>query len=132
MSNWGGGSGFYSGAARDKWPYIQSLHSDFYTPPGEITTINTARINDPEVDRLIDEIGALPPDDPENYELTLEFFKYYVEEMFAIPMVGFTKFITTDTGVYWENFPKSDDPYYQPNFWFIGGKFFLPFLEQVQ
>lgn len=132
MSNWGGGSGFYSGAARDKWPYIQSLHSDFYTPPGDITTINTARINDPEVDRLVEEIGALPPDDPENYELTLEFFKYYVEEMLAIPMVGFTKFITTDSGVYWENFPKSDDPYYQPNFWFIGGKFFLPHLEQVQ
>ena len=132
MSLWGGGAGFASSADRDKWPFVNSIHSDYYTPPGEVTTINQARFADPELDRMIDAMRDLAPEGEENYELTLEFFKYYVEQMLAIPMVGFTKFVTTDTGVYWDNFPSSENPYNQPAFWFMGGKFMLPYLEQVQ
>lgn len=133
MSSWGDAQNMGAAASRDLWPYIQSYHSDFYVEAGEIqSTGNQARVQNDELDRLIEEIGDQSPESEENYELTMEYLRHMVENMHVIPAIGFTKFVTQDDGVYWTNFPTAENPYNQPAFWFMGGKFMFPQLEQVQ
>lgn len=132
MSPWGDAAAMGAAADRDRWPYIQQFHSDFYVEVGEISTGNHGRFTSDNLDRIIDELGEVPPDSDEAYEGSKEFLRYMVEEMYVIPAIGFTKFVTQDYGVYWEGFPTSENPYHQPAFWFMGGKFVLPYLEPAQ
>jgi hypothetical protein len=54
--------------------------------------------------------------------------KLWVENMWAIPTISFKKFVTQDL-YYWDNFPMSENPYGQPCYWFMGGRFIFPQLE---
>jgi peptide/nickel transport system substrate-binding protein len=127
-SNWGFSGGIGATAAIDKWPFIKELHSDFYKPLGEISMNNSLRVKSPEVDKLIETLGALPPDDPKVLELGQEFLKLWTENMWSIPTISFKKFVTQDL-YYWDNFPMAENPYGQPCYWFMGGRFIFPQLE---
>ncbi len=132
ISAWGMGGGFGASATLDKWPFIYMLHSDFYKPTGERTVGgfggNRLRVKSPELDKLIDEMGALPPADPRVLEMGKEFLKLWTENMWSISTISFKKFITEDE-YYWTNFPTSENPYAQPCYWFMGGRFVLPHLQ---
>ena len=127
-SNWGFSGGIGATAAIDKWPFINQLHSDFYLPQGEVSVNNSLRVKSPEVDALIDELGGLAPDDPKVAELGREFLKLWTENMWSIPTISFKKFVTQDL-YYWDNFPMAENPYGQPCYWFVGGRFIYPHLE---
>jgi peptide/nickel transport system substrate-binding protein len=45
-----------------------------------------------------------------------------VENAYDITQIGFKKFVTWDEQ-YWTGFPTSENPTYQPLYWFHGGKF---------
>ncbi len=117
-------------AVADKWPFIQSLHSNYYVEPGESSLNNPARVKDEEIDRIIDELGALEPGTEEAKELELEFFKRWTDKMYGIFTFSFKKYITQNE-VYWTNFPTYENPYGQPLYWFMGYRFILPELEKV-
>jgi len=128
-SAWGGA--YTATAVLDKWPFIYSFHSKFYRPTGErsvSTFTNSERIKSEELDRLIDEMEKFPPNDPKTPELVKEFMKLWVENMWSICTVSFKKFVTQDE-YYWTHFPTADDPYGQPCYWFMGGRFILPHLK---
>jgi peptide/nickel transport system substrate-binding protein len=135
MSAWAGGSGMATNATTDKWQSIAGLHSDFYVPSGETIagtgSLNQERLQDPEVDRIIDGLAALHPDDPQVLELGREWMKLIVENMYFIPTISFKKFITIDE-TYWTGFPTSENAPYQPLYWFHGGKFTFTQVEPVQ
>lgn len=128
-SAWGGG--YTATATLDKWPFIYSFHSKFYRPTGELsisTFTNSERIKSEELDRLIDKMEKFPPTDPKTPQLAKEFMKLWVENMWEICTLGFKKFVTQDE-YYWTHFPTADDPYGQPCYWFMGGRFILPYLK---
>ncbi|MDY0091971.1 MAG: ABC transporter substrate-binding protein [Candidatus Vecturithrix sp.] len=127
-SNWGFSGGIGATAALDKWPFITELHSNFYKPLGEVSMYNALRVKSPEVDTLIETLGALPPNDPQVLELGREFLKLWTENMWSIPTISFKKFVTQDL-YYWKNFPMAENPYGQPCYWFMGGRFIYPQLE---
>ena len=127
-SNWGFSGGIGATAAIDKWPFIMELHSNYYKPRGEVSLNNQLRVKSPEIDKLVDTLGALAPDDPKVLELGQEFLKLWTENMWSIPTISFKKFVTQDL-YYWDNFPTSENPYGQPCYWFMGGRFILPQLE---
>jgi peptide/nickel transport system substrate-binding protein len=131
-STWDGGAGVDCDATSDKWQSIRGLHSQFYAPVGTSTntvgSTNIMRLKDPEIDSIIDELGALYPDDPQVLELGRDFMKLWVENMYGITMMSFKKFITFDT-TYWKGFPTSENPTYQPLYWFQGGKFAFQSVE---
>lgn len=89
---------------------------------------NALRVKSPEVDTLIETLGALPPNDPQVLELGREFLKLWTENMWSIPTISFKKFVTQDL-YYWKNFPMAENPYGQPCYWFMGGRFIYPQLE---
>lgn len=127
-SSWGMAAGSGASAVIDKWPYAYFLHSRYYKPTGELqTTGNYLRIKSAKVDELIDKMEAMPPTDPKNVAIVRDWLKLCTEEMFAIPTLSFKKFVTFDT-YYWTNFPTAENPYGQPCYWFMGGKFVLPYI----
>ncbi|MGC9467392.1 MAG: ABC transporter substrate-binding protein [Anaerolineae bacterium] len=124
----------WSLASGDAWPQIQSLRPDRYVPIGTDTRStggNGFRLNDPEVGRFIAEMEKVSPDSEENFELVREFLKYWVSQAYFITQIGFKKFITWDE-LYWTGFPTSENPVYQPLWWFQGGKFTFQVIEPVK
>jgi peptide/nickel transport system substrate-binding protein len=45
-----------------------------------------------------------------------------VENAMDVTQIGFKKFVTWDEQ-YWTGFPTSENPTYQPLYWFHGGKY---------
>ena len=130
-SSWGMAAGSGASAVIDKWAYAYFLHSRYYKPSGELqTTGNYLRIKSVKVDELLDKMEALPPTDPNNVNLVREWLKLCTQEMFAIPTLSFKKFVTMDT-YYWTNFPTAENPYGQPCYWFMGGKFVFPYITST-
>jgi len=112
----------------DAWPNIRELHQSYYVPPGtDIQTkgggwLASLRINDPKVSQSIDAMAKVGPNSDENYQLVRDLVKYWVENAYDITQIGFKKFVTWDEQ-YWTGFPTSENPTYQPLYWFHGGKF---------
>lgn len=130
---------WYSIAAADgdAWAVIRDMHPDYYVPIG--TNVQTkggnwfasTRVNDPKLGEWIDEMAALDPNSDENYQLVRDLIKYWVENRYDITQIGFKKFVTWDEQ-YWTGFPTSENPTYQPLYWFHGGKFTFESLKPVQ
>lgn len=121
-------------ASGDAWPNVRGLHPDFYVPNGEDDRSkgggNIGRINDPKIGEFIDAMQNLNPDSEENFQVTREFLKYWVENMYNITAISFKKFVTWDER-YWTGFPTSENPTYMPLYWFQGGKYAFQSLRPV-
>ncbi|MEZ4680139.1 MAG: ABC transporter substrate-binding protein [Caldilineaceae bacterium] len=121
-------------ASGDSWPEVRGLHPDFYVANGEDFRAkgggNRARINDPQIGEYLDAMQGLDPTSEENYEVTREFLKYWVENMYDITAISFKKFVTWDER-YWTGFPTAENPEYMPLYWFQGGKFAFQNLDPV-
>ena len=117
----------FAQASGDAWPEINTFHPDVYLPVGEdIRTVgggyHTAmRLQDEKRGEFIDSMVPVNPDSPENIEITTEFLQYWNENMYAISVISFKKFVTWDE-TYWTGFPTFENPTSQPLYWFQGGK----------
>lgn len=116
----------------DKWPYLYKLHSMFYRPSGTPCvggwSGNKLRMKSDDLDRLIDKMAPLHPEDPQILELGKEVMKLWVENMWSIVLFSYKKFIT-QSEYYWTHFPTAEDPYRAPCYWYLGGRWTLPYLE---
>ena len=134
-SGWGNANSLSVNATADKWQALLGLHSQFYTPVGESTagrgSTNAMRLKSPELDAIIDEMGSLHPEDPQVLELARDSMKLWAENMYSIVTISFKKFVTIDE-YYWTGFPTSEHPDRQPLYWFIGGRFTLPYVEPIE
>ena len=70
----------------------------------------------------IADMEKVGPDSEENFQMVRDLVKYWVENAYDITQIGFKKFVTWDEQ-YWTGFPTSENPTYQPLYWFHGGKF---------
>ena len=106
-------------------PINGRLSSDYthYTPNGKSTattgSTNTLRVKSKEMDRIIDELDQIHPEDDRVVELGREFMKLWVENMFSIITISFKNFTTVDQ-YYWTGFPTNENPFVQPLYWFGG------------
>ena len=128
-------SPFQVNANPDLWQGLNSLHSRFFTPVGTDTagtgSNNTLRFKAPEIDRIVDELSKLPPDDPKVQELGQEAIKYWVENMLSTPTLSFKKFTAIDE-TYWTGWPSAENPTRQPLYWFMGGRFTFADVEPTK
>ena len=115
----------------DSWPQIQGLRSDRYQPIGKDVRPTggfSGRMKDPKIDQFIADMEKVNPDTEENFKIVREFLKYWVENAFDVTQIGFKKFVTWDEQ-YWTGFPTSENPTYQPLYWFHGGKYTFQVLK---
>ncbi|UJW85380.1 ABC transporter substrate-binding protein [Devosia sp. SL43] len=91
--------------------FLDSYHSDFIKPTGEIQPPrNLQRWEDPRLDELIERNRSLAFDSPEVVALGIDYLKLVVEEMPMIPLMAYNKFAPFDT-TYWTGYPSADNPY---------------------
>ncbi len=91
----------------------------------------TTRLNDPKLGEMIDAMAGTAPGSAESLQVSQDFLKYWVENMYSIPAISFKKFVTWDER-YWTGFPTSENPTYMPLYWFHGGKFTFQSLKPVE
>ncbi|NLD71381.1 MAG: ABC transporter substrate-binding protein [Chloroflexi bacterium] len=132
-SSWGGGN-LLVNASPDLWQGLLGKHTQFYTPIGESTagtgSNNMLRSDMPGLDEITDEMGLLHPDDPRVLELGFDALKLLTENQYTTTTISFKKFVTVDE-YFWTGWPTSEAPDRQPLYWFMGGRFSLPFVEPV-
>ena len=120
------------GGHPDLFFFLESWHSDFYRPTGEMAVArNRMRWLHPELDRIIEDIQRTDFDDPIGVELGREFVKLAVQEMPVIPIMSYNVFAVMDE-TYWEGFPTSDNPYANPVSNWANSRYMFPMLTPVQ
>lgn len=121
-------------ASGDMWPNVRGYHSKYYAPSGEdynpLGGNSLRRQQETVLDELIDEMEGVNPvaQEAENLALAHAFVKHWTENMLDITTIAFKKFVTWDEK-YWTGFPTSENPNYQPLYWFMGGKFAIQNLS---
>ena len=121
-------------ASGDAWPQFNGWHPDLVVPIGEdarSTGSRPMRLKDPKLGEFIDAMVSINPDSPRNFEHTTELLKYWVENMYSIPVMAFKKFVTWNER-YWTGFPTFENPASQPLYWFQGGKLTFQNLRPVE
>ncbi|MDI3311915.1 MAG: ABC transporter substrate-binding protein [Thermoanaerobacterium sp.] len=116
------------GGHPDLYRTLRMWHSKYYVPSGEQAVGHASRWNNPEMDKIIDEMEKLQWDDPRNLELGMEGLKIAIEEMPSIPLVGYPGIVSWDE-YYWTNYPGAENPYCQPYHHWPNFKYMLPFLK---
>lgn len=110
--------------APDLFHNIETWHQRYVVPNGVATGNNRERFSTQRISDLIDEVTALPSEDPRTVEIWTEVLKELVIGMPAIDMVGTSKFVPVSTE-YWTNFPDADNYYEGPWWWWTQFKIFL-------
>ncbi|MCB1970041.1 MAG: ABC transporter substrate-binding protein [Geminicoccaceae bacterium] len=94
--------------------FLDSWHSDFIAKQGTPQPPrNWQRWQNPELDRIIEDMRKVAFDDPRSLELGREYVKLMVKEMPIIPLMSYNVFTVTDTE-YWTGYPTADNPYTNP------------------
>ncbi|MFP3089714.1 ABC transporter substrate-binding protein [Treponema sp. TIM-1] len=99
-------------------------HSRFYRPNGEYS-INIARFKNAYVDKRLDELLALPSDNPQVIQKLTEIFQEMVRQMPMNNMVGTTKIVPVNT-TYWTGYQSADNPFEGPWWWWDQFRTYLP------
>ncbi len=125
----------FAQASGDSWPETRGWHDRYYVPIGEdyrsLGGLDLARLNDPQIGEFIDAMAVVDPSSAENIQITQDLLQYITEEMYFITAISFKKFVTWDEE-YWTGFPTSENPNYQPLYWFHAGKFAFQNLRSTQ
>lgn len=122
----------------DAWPQVQGIDPKYYVPVGEDSRskggtgyINAMRLQDPKIHDFIDQMAQTAPGSDQAIQVTTDFLKYWTENMYFITTISFKKFITWDEK-YWTGFPTSENPNYEPLYWFSGGRYAYSNLVSTQ
>jgi peptide/nickel transport system substrate-binding protein len=124
------------GAGVDLSRTLEPWHSRLLTPIGQPVALGpggAARWSNPELDKIIEEMGMTDPfaDIETTTALGIEALKILVEEMPTIPTYGYCGAVAWDE-YYWTNYPGAENPYTQPYQHWPNFKYMLPFLEKAK
>lgn len=100
-------------------------NSKFVVPIGQPAPGNSSRHSSEVLDGFLNQLEALPSEDPQVVPLTTDFMKAWVAEMPWLPMFGTSKFVPVDT-YYWDGLPTSDNAYEGPWWWWSLFKYMTP------
>jgi peptide/nickel transport system substrate-binding protein len=98
---------------------LELFHSKFYVPLGEPAPWyerNSFRYNNPDFDKIVDEMGKLPPDDPQNIELFKQAVAILDADLPVIPLVQAPALVPF-SNKYWTGWPSADNPWNMPVSW---------------
>lgn len=112
--------------------FLDSHHSQFVAPPGEVQpSRNWMRWTHPELDRIIEEIRGVDFDDPRALELGREFVRLHLQEMPNIPVMSYNVF-AVQSNRYWTGWPSSENPYANPVTNWSNARYILTQISPVE
>lgn len=116
--------------APDLFHNLETWHQDYVVAEGVSTGSNRERYSTPEISALIDQVTALPADDPQVIGIWTQVLQELVKGMPAIDMVGTSKFVPVNE-TYWTNFASADNYYEGPWWWWTQFKKMMASVEPV-
>jgi peptide/nickel transport system substrate-binding protein len=111
--------GVHCGSLSEPYETFKDLHSKNGRPIGEKCPFGgslCSRYSNPEYDKLIDQLEAMPPgkpDDPTYVDLAAQALDIYLSEMPEI-MLAEELHVVIFNETYWKGWPSADDPYVAP------------------
>ena len=111
--------GVHCGSLSEPYETLKDLHSKNARPIGEKCPFGGAlcsRYRNPEYDKLIDQMEAMPPgkpDDPTYVDLAAKALDIYLTDMPEI-MLAEELHVVVFNETYWKGWPTAEDPYVAP------------------
>jgi peptide/nickel transport system substrate-binding protein len=111
--------GVHCGSLSEPYETLKDLHTKWGRPIGEKCPFGGAlcsRYSNPEFDKLIDQMEAMPPgkpDDPKYMDLAARALDIYLTDMPEI-MLTEELHVVTFNYTYWTGWPSAEDPYVAP------------------
>lgn len=100
----------------DLFHALEKLHSSRLKPIGETSVDNWWRYSNPELDRLIDQMAVMSPDDPAIEPLNRRAVEILLRDLPAIPVVE-KMFVQVFSSKVWTGWPSKDNMYIIPFQW---------------
>ena len=114
----------------DLFVRMEGWHKEYVRENGVPASSNQGRYVDDELSALIDDLRAMPADDPQVIPTSTEVLKELVEGLPSIEMFGTSKFVPVNE-TYWTNYPSADNAYEGPWWWWSNFKFIAAQLQPV-
>jgi peptide/nickel transport system substrate-binding protein len=106
------------GSVVDPYATLDFYHSRWVKPIGERADFNTGRWANEEYDAPVEQIGALPVNDPEIDPLFRQALEIWLRELPAVPLTQSYRIAPFNT-TYWTNFPTAENNYIHPQNWWM-------------
>ena len=105
-----------NGAVNNPYPSFDMFHSRHAAAIGSSATGSYSRFANPEYDAIVEEMGKLAIDDPKLKEQVRKALAIWLRELPVAPTTD-SALLASYNHTYWTNWPTSDNPYFQPCFW---------------
>jgi len=105
------------GSVTEPFSELVTLHSKWIKPDGQIQDPNDWGYKNPAYDKIVDAIGALPPNDPKEHALFRQALEIRLKDLPIFPLSQQLRIVPYTTK-YWTNWPTADNGYvHPPNWW---------------
>jgi len=105
------------GSVTEPFTELNTLHSKWIKPAGQIQTPNIWGYKNAEYDKIVDQIAALPPNDAKEHALFRQALEIRLKDLPIIALSQQLR-IVPYTSKYWTNWPTADNGYvHPPNWW---------------
>jgi ABC-type dipeptide transport system, periplasmic component len=103
----------FSSQFYDVWPYWQVFSQKYIQPIGTVATSNQIRWSNAEFSSLLDQLAALPPDDPKVLDITTRLTQISFEQQPVINLFDVSRMYIRDN-TYWTGEPTKENLYWEP------------------
>lgn len=120
----------HGGSVRDPYDTLNLYHSRYIKPTGEQATYPYRWKND-QYDKLVDQIGALDPNDPKLPPLFRQAMDIWIKELPDVGLVQWFHRIPTNT-TYWTGWPSEENPYINSCYWHRTSPLWINTIKSAQ
>ncbi len=105
------------GSVTEPFSELNTLNSKWIKPAGQDQQPNIWGYKNPDYDKIVDAIGALPPGDPKEHALFRQALEIRLKDLPIISLSQQLRIVPYTTK-YWTNWPTADNGYvHPPNWW---------------
>jgi peptide/nickel transport system substrate-binding protein len=105
----------HGGSINDPFDTMDFYTSKYFAPMGQ-PTAQSSRYQNPEYDKLLDQMATITKDDPKYMGLYLQALEIYLSDLVDAPIQQWMHRIPMNT-TYWEGWPTAENPYLNGAFW---------------
>lgn len=114
------------GSVTEPYAELNNLHSKWIKPIGEFHNNNPWNWKNEEYDGIVDQIAALPANDPQEHELFRRALEIRLQELPILSLSQQKRVVPYSTR-YWTNWPTAENDYIHPPNWWM--TFMVPLVN---